>query len=422
MKTFLRRLFQSIVLLFLVIGQPVTAAWSDGSADRPDRFSPADHSAVLAPGDENWDDRFGGPAGAHSPNGQVCAIAVDGTDIYVGGDFTTAGGKTANYVARWDSKTNEWFPLGSGLTPTPIDNCEVRTLQVAGKYLYVGGMFSAAGGVPGTARVTRWNILEQEWESLGGTIVGGWPTSMAYDGTNIYIAGITQVCQVVYVCPPSSVINTHYVAGYNSTEYWFAVGTGFHSPVWDLAVGSDGLFAAGSFKKMNGDVGDFIACWDGREWKEVGSGTDNSVASVAASGHNVFVAGTFQKAGGQPANHAARWDGSAWSALGSGLGGVYYGVENIAAIQDEVYFIGDFSTAGGVPANKIAHWDNKAGTWSALGSGLSSVYAWTVALGNNSVYAGGPFGVAGGKPSNYFAVWHTTLPLNEKYFLPLIFR
>jgi hypothetical protein len=418
MKIPLRILFPSMLVFFLVLGQSAAAARPYAGVEQPHGSRQAQPAALPNPDDVYWDDRFGGPAGAHSPNGQVCAIAVDGKDVYVAGDFTTVGGKPANYIARWDSTTNEWFPLGGGLTPIPIDNCQVRTLQLAGRYLYVGGVFSCAGCVPGTSRIARWNIAGQTWEALSGKILNGIPTAMAYDGTRLYVAGITSVCPGSN-CPPGEPIDTHYVASYTLVDpfgNWSAVGEGFHSPVLDLAVGSDGLFAVGTFKKMNGDVGDFVARWDGGKWNEVGGGTDNTIGKVAASGKKVFVGGLFHNAGGQPAERAARWDGSAWSAMGSGLGGVFYGTFDIAAIQDHVYYVGDFTSAGGAPANKIARWDDEMETWSALGSGLAAVYGWSVALGNDSVYAGGPFQAAGGKPSLFFALWHTTLPRYQTYF------
>ena len=42
----------------------------------------------------------------------VYALAVSGTDLYAGGHFTTAGGVTANYIAKWDGSA--WSALGSG--------------------------------------------------------------------------------------------------------------------------------------------------------------------------------------------------------------------------------------------------------------------------------------------------------------------
>ena len=44
----------------------------------------------------------------------VYALAVSGTNLYAGGYFTTAGGVTANYIAKWDGSA--WSALGSGMS------------------------------------------------------------------------------------------------------------------------------------------------------------------------------------------------------------------------------------------------------------------------------------------------------------------
>ena len=58
---------------------------------------------------------------------------MDGSgNLYAGGDFTTAGGVSANCVAKWDGSA--WRALGSGL------NSVVRALAVDGSgNLYAGG-------------------------------------------------------------------------------------------------------------------------------------------------------------------------------------------------------------------------------------------------------------------------------------------
>jgi hypothetical protein len=71
-------------------------------------------------------------------NNIVSALAVNGTDLYAGGFFTTAGGVPASYIAKWDG--NAWSPLGSGV------NNLVYALAADGTgHLFVGGTFSLAG-------------------------------------------------------------------------------------------------------------------------------------------------------------------------------------------------------------------------------------------------------------------------------------
>jgi hypothetical protein len=70
-------------------------------------------------------------------NYPVDALVMSGEAVYAGGQFTTAGGSPANYIAQWNG--NSWSALGSGL------NGQVNALAVSGNDLFVGGGFTVAG-------------------------------------------------------------------------------------------------------------------------------------------------------------------------------------------------------------------------------------------------------------------------------------
>jgi hypothetical protein len=70
-------------------------------------------------------------------NGSVLALGISGNMLYAGGNFTTAGGVAANYIAQWDGTS--WLPMGSGM------NNVVNALTVSGNALYAGGNFTTAG-------------------------------------------------------------------------------------------------------------------------------------------------------------------------------------------------------------------------------------------------------------------------------------
>lgn len=105
-----------------------------------------------------WDGNSWSPLGSGFDH-FVIALAVSGTELYAGGAFTQAGGVTVNRIAKWDGHV--WSALGSGITgeleasPNFLGNT-VNALALSGTNLYVGGKFTTAGGKASTniARVT----------------------------------------------------------------------------------------------------------------------------------------------------------------------------------------------------------------------------------------------------------------------------
>jgi hypothetical protein len=73
------------------------------------------------------------------------ALTVHGSDIYLGGQFTSVNGVAATNIARWDG-TN-WWPLGSGL-----GGGLGRVWDILGwnNQIVVSGLFDTAGGKPST--------------------------------------------------------------------------------------------------------------------------------------------------------------------------------------------------------------------------------------------------------------------------------
>src|SRR5205085_2620924 len=97
-------------------------------------------SSPMAPGDENWDSRFN----LLGMNNSVVAIAISGSYVYAGGQFTTAGTcNTCNHIAKWDTNTSTWSALDSGMGGT---NPYVYAIAISGSDVYAGGYFTTAGG------------------------------------------------------------------------------------------------------------------------------------------------------------------------------------------------------------------------------------------------------------------------------------
>ncbi len=301
-------------------------------------------------------------------NGQVWCLTISGTNVYAGGDFTTAGGVGANHIAKWDGRA--WSPLGSGT------DGRVKALAVIGTNLYVGGGFTTAGGVP-ASNIAKWD--GSAWTALG-QVPAWYVEALAVSGTNLYAAG-----------------NSYSIVKWNGSS-WSPVGS-VNDYVYALAVGGGNLYAGGHFSQL-------ITAWNGTNWFTPGSGLGGYyVEALATSGTTLYAAGYFTSAGGGvPAQGIAKWDGLAWSPLGSGISSL--SLRALAVSGTNLYAGGSFTTAGGVPANLIAKWDGSA--WSALGSGLSggSGGGGVLALAADEaghLFAGGWFTRAGTNVSPFIA-------------------
>ena len=91
-----------------------------------------------------WDGAAWQPLGLGADN-IVYALGSHGGELYAGGYFTHAGGAPAEGVARWDGAA--WHTLGDGVGGAGMIY-KVATLASIGGDLYVGGDFTQAGGAP----------------------------------------------------------------------------------------------------------------------------------------------------------------------------------------------------------------------------------------------------------------------------------
>ena len=88
----------------------------------------------------------------------VCAGGV-GSNLYAGGEFTTAGGIAANYIAQWNGSS--WLPLG-WVWAAVSSLCECA--GGVGRHVVRGRRFTTAGGNPANY-IAQWNGTS--WSALG---------------------------------------------------------------------------------------------------------------------------------------------------------------------------------------------------------------------------------------------------------------
>jgi CSLREA domain-containing protein len=360
---------------------------------------------------------------------EVWAIAVKGTDIYVGGSFTGVVNKgsgidEADFIAKWDG-TN-WSALGSNGTGNGSLNGFVTSIVVSGDNIYVGGAFYDVNNngtvLPNADSVARWDGTN--WSALGSNGSGngslnGSVRDMAVSGGNLYVGGLfTDVNNNGTVLTAAD-----YIARWDGTN-WSALGSngaengslGYVPEA--IAVSGSDVYVGGHFTDVNNNgtvltAADYIAKWDGTNWSALGSNAagngslNNIVNAIAVSGNNVYAGGLFTNVNNKgtvlnAADNIARWDGANWSSLGAAYDGESAVVGSVLAIAvsgDTVYAGGYFRNIldGSTivdTADYVARWDGAH--WSGLGSngagdGSLNESVWSLAATPTALYAGGKF-------------------------------
>ena len=372
--------------------------------------------------------------GATDVNAAVGALTVfddgngGGPALYAGGNFTMAGGTAANRIARWDGTT--WSPLASGLAGGSMVTRSVCSMTAfddgggGGPALYVGGEFTLAGGIP-ARYIAKWDGAS--WSPLsGGTNFPVYSLTVFDDGIGggpaLYVGGEFTVAGTVVA---------NRLAKWDGVS-WFPANAGSDSTIQALGVFDDGsgggpvLYAGGDFILAGGIECNYVASWDGTGWSSLGgaglsyshpSGPAVSAFTVFDDGNGggtaLYTGGSFKFAGGMAANHIAKWDGTSWAVLG-GVGGVNSSLADLTVFDDgsgggtALYASGNFMSAGSIAANHIAKWDGSS--WSSLGSGTDRAVQAVIVFddgsgGGPALYAGGGFTSAGGVPANLVAKW-----------------
>ena len=342
-------------------------------------------------------------------DGPIYALAWDGVNnyLYAGGDFTAAGGVPADRIARWDGQT--WSALGSGVNGI----CYALTVDEAGN-LYAGGLFTTAGGGL-VNHIARWD--GQNWHALAGLWGGvnnGVMALAAGIGGNIYAGGH-------FTTTGGGPADR--IARWDGTS-WHALGSGVSGApggndavlaltarVFPPGQSPDGwgyVYAGGNFASAGGVTAGNVARWDSQTWSALGTGVSDSILALAVDGAwgDLYAGGWFTTAWGGPGNYIAGWDGSSWSALNSGVDSAVLALACDNA--SHLYAGGFFTTAGGGPANHIARWDGSS--WNPLDSGMSG-YVYALACDSaGGLYAGGSFTTAGGVAANRVARWEDSPP------------
>lgn len=397
-----------------VIGATGCGGFGTECPATPDAWSPV-------PGGPVWEDP--GPlsatnddvvrcvqTGKQAPCNSVNSIAVTGSGVYVGGDFSTIGFQSP-IPAKCPGTGPSNVPTCTLPSANQSQRNAVAALSPVGGSSVLGWDPKLAGG-PVSALAVH-----------GGAIYAGGSFAALSTFPRSNLAAVNQSGTLVDAFDPGASTNVSAQWGFKTNAGMQNGGTWQFSPapetqVRALALSHDAgrLFVGGTFTQLDGEEHLRLGAVDASNgaavsgWKPDTSRTDSKppwIVALDVVGNTLYAGGDFNRIGGVERSRIAALDASTGDVLGwnpnigCGLGGEpchVYAIE--ASCGGTVYAGGSFTTIGGQVRPRLAeiHPVGAAGAGgvTAWDPAMSSGTVYDLASFGPTVYAGGSFSVAGG--------------------------
>jgi hypothetical protein len=300
--------------------------------------------------------------GADALNGSVSALAItpDGTDLWIGGTFTTANGVAAARIVRYTIATGTWSKFGSGTgggVNGPVYAITINRLRKSasgGGYpydVYIGGAFTATTSIA-AYRIAKTSSTAGQWDALGtGSGMNGDVYALAYNNNlnRLYIGGSFTTSQAgvanafVGICYINANTLGTTVAFYTGVNV--ATG-GYVYSIYSSDV-DNALYIGGSFTSTFAGAALLrAASFNGVVWNQVDFGfSDGIVYDFQPYNNGFLLTGTFTSGGGYSGlfNGTAYYNGQTLAPVPvSGLGKGFY---NSIVTPDNALYLGLIRTA-----------------------------------------------------------------------------
>lgn len=313
-------------------------------------------SRIAAWDGVDWTSLGKGVRGGNSSYGTfIYGSRIYDNELYVWGDFDSAGTVAAPDIAKWNGTS--WSAIGMG-----SDN-SIYCTALYNNQLYAGGTFKNMDGSSASC-IAVWD--GNTWQAVGNNSLKGGYVHDLYEYQNeLYAVGdIDSVNNVP----------CKYIARWNGT-------------LWDTVAGGMNWMTPNQPASLN-YPGFVLTEWNGKLL--VGSTTSD----IELPANTNFYA----------------WDGTQWSLFSSS----YYmsKIRKFYKYNNKLYSCGREHIG---PQSRVWEWEPESGQWHSLGSGLYNTVM-TLATYQGELYCGGLFNTRYGGRHNYISKWGnaTSITIHHK--------
>ena len=361
------------------------------------------------------------PVIGYGLNGSTSCVCVVGTNIYIGGNFTTATNPngtivTVNRICKYDTVTGLYSALGLGFENVCNTICAVGTTN-----LYIGGNFTTATQTNGTVltvnRICKYDITGATYYALGSGLNSVCNTICAVGTTNLYIGGsFTTATQSSGI-----VVTVNRICRYSiNFNNFYAIGLGLNSLCNTIClVGTTTLYIGGNFTTATQTNGTVVTVnrfckYDtiGATYYALGLGLSGACNTICISGTTtLYIGGAFTSvtqanSSVLTVNRICKYDisNNLFSSLGFGLLGG--DCSTICLVETSNLYIGGAFTSGIDSNNNVITLSYLCKYYIAnsivtpLGTLLSGSSSW-ICYVNSNLYIGGGFTTANKILVNY---------------------
>lgn len=228
-------------------------------------------------------------------NGTVRTITRLGNFLYFGGDFDTADSDAtpsvpASKIVRYNTDSQTFKACGSGL------NHRCHTLTVYDNKIIAGGEFTIAGGITAN-RVASYNPATESWSAIGKGVsrsIGG--SLIVQETNNLYLfgeftnAGDKLTNRIARINVATDNIEKNVITNAEFTSF----GTGINGIVQTGLVHNNILFIGGEFTTCNNINTNRIAKYENNTWSPILKSINGTkINIITADNQNIYFGGDF---------------------------------------------------------------------------------------------------------------------------------